>query len=316
MFCPFKPVSRRLKDNAQNFQVGAKRQRTNSSGGSDAQITAGKYRAHHVFRHHLLTHAAELAHKIKMETAHQFTDLLNKGLHQDHILRMFAMTSATYGPRNGIAAHNGSVPNTPTTAPATAHTMKNEGTPGLYSIQHDRFNGGDLVHTQTQGLVRQYASPYSDNFQAPGGDTKPPDDNINVGAASVLQNMAQSAATEAVTAAGNYGSLITTAGSNMAMPATSGPNVHDTLLNDLSATYPQLQAQANTAPDAGFPAVNSGIAENMPLYQSHVLPSQGPSESIAVGATEAEEAPPLALRKDGKPRKKQPKRVQPPRNSM
>lgn len=259
-----------------------------------------------------------------MDTAMNFADLLNKGYDVNQILHSFA-TSGNHAPANGMNFPNGAVPSTPTPAPAMAYSARNDSIPTLYSIQHDRFNRGDLAHPQPQPPIHQYASPYSDRLQAHGGDMKGSGDNINVGAAAALQNLAQSAVEGALTNMGTPGSLTSPAGGHVNGPYSSTPRFGEQIQHSVASTSgefnPNLQAQAYQQLGVGLQVVNPNFAENIPLHHSHTLPAQAADDSIAVGSTQAEQAepelapPPLALRKDGQPKKKQPKRVQPPRNS-
>jgi hypothetical protein len=286
-----------------------------------------------------------MVQKIKTDTAINIFAMLNRNYNHEDIMRHIApnmVHMVAANPSHRMLAYNGSVPNTPTPAPAQTYT------PGLYSIMQDRFERGDLKLGPTQNLVHHNGSQYVENaqptgenlahhngshyaesFQSARGIVQGSGDSISVGVATALQELA-SAGPGAVTS-GLSGSLVATTSSNSIGPVSQAENFKEHLENaiitsvgDYNAGTPSL---ANVMPSPSFASVNAGTptpgfntvnvtaGENMLGYQTHTMPPPPPADdSIAVGTTEPEQ-PPLLLRKDGKPRKKQPARVQPPRKS-
>ena len=268
----------------------------------------------------------DIIQKIKVDTATQVFNLLVAGHHQDHILRFMAdpihasVYANVFATGNG-ATQNGSMPNTPTPTQhnATPRQTQGERIPGLYSIMHDRFNRGDLGNPQTQNAAHSYQTPYSDTFHHTGGNghhaggnSQVPDDNINVGVASALQEFARSANTAAgATTADASGSIVTTAGGNMLDPANQAQNFGDHLANTLATTVadynPGTQTMASAAPNQGYAPADGTTPESMLPFRAQAVPQQIPEESITVGTSQPQD-PPLKLNKDGKPSKRQPPR--------
>jgi hypothetical protein len=290
-----------------------------------------------------------MVQKIKTDTAINIFAMLSKNYSHEDIMRNIApnmVHMVAANPR--MVAQNGAVPDTPTPAPAQIYSTRTENTPGLYSIMQDRFERGDIKLGPTQNLVHhngsQYAeniqptggnlahhngSHYAESFQSARGNVRGSGDSINVAVPTALQELA-SAGTSAVTS-GPSGSLVATASGNSIGPVSQAENFKEHLENaiatsvgDYNAGIPSLAnamqspsfASVNTGtPTPGFNTNNVTAGENMLAYQTHTMPPPPPAEdSIAVGTTQPEQ-PPLLLRKDGKPRKKQPARVQPPRKS-
>lgn len=219
------------------------------------------------------------------------------------------------------ATQNMSMPNTPTPTQqkTTPRQTQGEGTPGLYSIMQDRFNRGDLGNTQTQSAAHSYQTPYADTFNLTGGNGhhaggngQVPDDNINVGVTSALQELAHSANIAAgATTADVSGSIVTTAGGSMLDPANQAQNFSDHLANTLGTTIADYklgtQTMASATPNQGYAPADGTTPENMLPFRTHAMPQQMPEESITVGTPQPED-PPLKLNKDGKPSKRQPPR--------
>lgn len=255
-----------------------------------------------------------------METATQFASLLRKGHDSDQVLRIFA-SGIDPALSNAVASQTGSVTNTPTPAPARPYSTTTEAAPGLYTIQHDRFNRGDFVQTQAQIPARQYATPHG-SFRATRGNVNGSEDNINVGAAG-LQHLAQGAINGHATTAEPNGPFISPSSGDIIGPSSSAPNIGAQLATAIASTVSdynqnlQTPAPAHQLSDNGFPAVNPAMMENMHPYQTRVSATQMAEDSIAVGGgAQIEDEPSVALKKNGEPKKRQPpKRVQPTRKS-
>ena len=275
-----------------------------------------------------LTFAIDIIQKIKVDTTIKVINLLSNGYQQEDILRFMAdpvhasVYANVYAAGNGTT-QNRSMPNTPTPAQqrAAPRSMQSEGTaPGLYSIMQDRFTRGDLDNTQTQRPAQSYQTPYADTFihtggsgHQAGGNGQVSDDNIHVGTASPLQELAHNANVgSGATSADASGSIVTTAdSSNLNLPTSQAQSFSDHLANTLTATVaeykPGVRAMASAALNQGVTPANTTTPENMLPFHTHTMPQQTPEETITVGTPQPEE-PPLKLNKDGKPSKRQPAR--------